>query len=328
MKSNFARSLAFVVSGILVPQPLFPATAAVKDDPRFHDHLKDSPKPTDIKFNCGNPEKQTLGQFLSRLDPDKRHTVRVTGACTENLAVIGFNRLTLLAEPGASISDASAGTDFVVNAQNTLTFDFEGFTVNGGLGVSCGEYSTCLFAGNTFQNSADSGVRLARATAILQGDTIQNNAGRGISMTAGAQATIFGETIQDNGAAGALVAFGSNLTVFGSTIQRSGGFGVRVLQHGTARIIDSTIQGNGIDGLRVESAGEASVENGGVGTTIAGNGGAGVRITDLSMVVFLGPDFISGNLGGSDVMCQPQFSATRGVFTDVVGATITSCIEP
>lgn len=147
-------------------------------------------------------------------------------------------------------------------------------------------------------------------------------------MVAGAQATVIGELIQNNGAAGAFAGFGSNLRLFGSTILNNGGFGVRVLQHGTARIGDSTIQGNGLDGLLVESAGQASVGNEGVGTTITGNGGAGVRITNLSMVVFVGPDTITGNHGGADVVCQPQFSATRGVFTDVVGATIVNCIEP
>jgi hypothetical protein len=329
MISNRAKLLAFVLSGILVPLPLLPTTAAaVEDELKFHNHLKDSPDPDEIKFNCANPQKQTLGQFLSRLDPDERHTVRVTGACTENLSVVGYNRLTLLAGAGASITDASGGTNFVIIVQNTFTFDFEGFIVNGGLGILCGEYSTCLLAGNTFQDSAGNGVELTRSTVIMQNDTIQNNAGRGISMIAGAQATIIGETIHDNGLAGAFVGFGSTLTVIGSTIQRSGGFGVRVLEHGSARILDSTIQGNAIDGLRVESAGQASVENGGVGTTITGNGGAGVRITDLSMVVFVGPDTITGNLGGTDVVCQPQFSATRGLFTDVVGATIANCVEP
>jgi len=58
--------------------------------------------------------------------------------------------------------------------------------------------------------------------------------------------------------------------------------------------------------------------------TITGNGGAGVLIHDLSMVTFIGAT-VTGNGGGTNVVCNPQFPATRGV-----GSTVgtTNCIEP
>jgi hypothetical protein len=58
--------------------------------------------------------------------------------------------------------------------------------------------------------------------------------------------------------------------------------------------------------------------------TITGNGGPGVLIHDLSMVTFTGAT-VTGNGGGTDVVCSPQYPVTRDVAT--TGGT-TNCIEP
>jgi len=83
------------------------------------------------------------------------------------------------------------------------------------------------------------------------------------------------------------------------------------------------------------SAGSIS-HNGGVGAqvregsiarlsgAITNNGGPGVLIHDLSMVTFDGAT-VTGNGGGTDVVRNPQYSATRGV-ADTGG--ITNCVEP
>ena len=36
---------------------------------------------------------------------------------------------------------------------------------------------------------------------------------------------------------------------------------------------------------------------------------------------------VTGNGGGTDVVCTPQVSATRNVFIDIGGGT-TNCVEP
>jgi hypothetical protein len=51
-----------------------------------------------------------------------------------------------------------------------------------------------------------------------------------------------------------------------------------------------------------------------------------VQIQDLSMATFSGAT-VTGNGGGTDVVCIPQFSATRGALSDIGGGT-TNCVEP
>jgi hypothetical protein len=59
-------------------------------------------------------------------------------------------------------------------------------------------------------------------------------------------------------------------------------------------------------------------------SSITGNAGKGVVYSDLSMGDF-GATTVSGNTGQPDVVCNPQFSATRG--TGTIGGT-TNCVEP
>jgi hypothetical protein len=84
-----------------------------------------------------------------------------------------------------------------------------------------------------------------------------------------------------------------------------------------------TIQDNDGHGIRVESASEASLGEG----SISNSGGAGVEIGDLSFVWFRGQVTMTGNHGGTDVECLPQFSATRGVLASI-GTGTTNCVEP
>lgn len=281
------------------------------------------PQPNQIQFNCNNAQHVTLSNFLAGLDPDKSSTILVSGTCTDNLHINGINRLTLLGAPGATINDASGGNDFVVTATNTLTFDFEGFTLNGGgAGFGCFNHSTCLLAGNTIQNSLGPGVIVNRSNAILQGDTIQNNGGRGVSALNAANVTLAGETVRNNGAAGIGAFYGTNLNVQFSTITSNGGVGgIRVADHSTLRLIDSTIQGNP-NGVSLESSSLGTFENFGAGSSITGNGNVGVLVQDQAFGDFSnGPNTITGNLSGTDVACVGQFPITLNAQTLIGGTT-------
>jgi len=284
------------------------------------------PQASAIKFNCNNAQGLTLSNFLAGIDPDKASTIFVSGTCTDNLHITGINRLTLLASPGATINDASGGNDFVVTATNTQTLDFEGFTINGGLGFACLSYSTCLLAGNTIQNSLGPGVVVNRSNAILQGDTIQNNAGRGVQALNGANVTLAGETVKNSGAAGVFARYGSNLNVQFSVITaNAGAAGIRVLEHSSLRLIDSTVSGNFSDGVNLESSSAGTFENFGAGSLITGNAGFGVLVADQSLADFTnGPDTVTGNLGGLDAACEGQFPVTLGAKTQIGGGT-TNC---
>ena len=61
-----------------------------------------------------------------------------------------------------------------------------------------------------------------------------------------------------------------------------------------------------------------------VGPTITGNGGVGVHLEDGAAAGFLAAN-ITGNLGGLDIECSPQFPITR--FIERTGG-ITNCVEP
>ena len=94
--------------------------------------------------------------------------------------------------------------------------------------------------------------------------------------------------------------------------------------HQDLRINDGTvIQGNAGHGIRVESASEAEVGS----LFINNNGGDGISIGDLSFVWFRGASNITGSLSSIDVVCRPQFSATRGTVGDLGGGK-TNCLEP
>lgn len=287
------------------------------------------PRRGEVPFHCGSPSGQTLSNFLAHLTPSTPHTIRVSGTCHENITVTGFNRLTLLASPGASINDASGGVNPVVTVLGASTFDFEGFTVNGGnTGLTCAEYSTCTFAGNVFQGSASDGVDIVRSNAIFGGDVMQNNAARGLGVLNDGSALLVQVTLQGNGAAGAAAVSGSNLTAVSTTAQSNGGQGLRVTTHATVRLFDCLITGNGGSGIFADAASEVNVTfPSTTGTIITNNGGFGVRLGDLSFASFEQGNSVTGNLAGTDVVCQPQFSATRGALTNINGG-ITNCVEP
>jgi hypothetical protein len=95
-----------------------------------------------------------------------------------------------------------------------------------------------------------------------------------------------------------LVQFGSTLELFGGSISHNGSVGAEVREGSAARFTS--------------------------GTAITNNAGPGVLIHNLAMVTFL-DSTVTGNGGGTDVACNPQYSATRGV-ADTGGTT--NCVEP
>jgi hypothetical protein len=84
---------------------------------------------------------------------------------------------------------------------------------------------------------------------------------------------------------------------------------------------DCTIQGNGGAGVRLRGGAYVAFAGG----TVTANAGAGVVLGDLVMVDFGAGTTVIGN-GATDVLCNPQFSATRGV--GATGGGTTNCVEP
>lgn len=289
------------------------------------------PQPGDIMVNCSLPGApvSSINAALAKLDPNRVNTVQVSGTCNENVTVQSFENLTLIANPGASINDASGGTLDVLDVADTHEFALEGFTINGA--VACFDYSLCRFSGNTVQASPGDGVAIVRARASFQGDTLQNNAGRGLSVLNSGIAVAINVTSQGNAAAGVIANAGGYLTTLNLVSRNNAGNGIRAANHSTLRLIDSTFTGNGLMGVVLDGSSEARFDTNVTGNLITGNFLAGVFLGDLSFAQFAGTDTIAGNNlghpGGLDVACGPQFSATRGALTNIGGGT-TNCVEP
>jgi Right handed beta helix region len=271
----------------------------------------DDAQNNEIAITCGNQrDNQSISGVLAHLDPTRPHTLRVSGTCKENVVIQSFDRLTLIANPGAAISDASTGNTAVVDIEDSQRITLQGFTINGGAtGVVCGDHSLCHFKGNTIQGVVNDGNGVSvigSSHATLEGDVIQNNAGEGLGIENGSsEASVSGAKIQYNGV-GIFVGLNSTLRADGTQIVYNGA-GVSLFNSSVARFGRSTI---------------------------TNNLGPGVYVQDLSFALFLPRGntntvaFNNTSTGGAgfDVYCEPKLSATRGAKN--IGGGTTNCVEP
>jgi hypothetical protein len=275
-----------------------------------------------IKVDCnkGGSISATLAH-LAQTGNSRGITILVSGTCKENISISRFDRLLLQGSPTATLQDASNGTAAVVNIVSSYDVTLQGFEINGGgAGVVCWYFSFCTLNHNTVQHSGGQGVFFGRSEGLLQGNNIANNASFGVEGNASKLQT-YTNTISNNGASGVIVD-GGNLTATSDTITSNGVFGIRLLNSSVARVFDLTIDDNSAAGVHLESGSTASFEQINTGNVITGNGRFGVSVNDLSFAGFVGSNTVNGNLAQPDVVCNPQYSATRGAGT--VGGT-TNC---
>jgi len=282
-----------------------------------------------LRVNCNSKKGLThISQAINILQHDASQgssTILVSGTCNENVVIQSLDNLTLTAQGGASINDSSGGNADVLDIVDSRRVSVNGFTINGGAnGVGCLDASQCRFSGNTVQGSANYGVVVNESQATFNGDTLQNHGGRGLSVIDHGTADAFGISVHGNGD-GIVLNSGAYVVIGNSTIQNNQRFGIFASNHSTVRCLPCTITNNSNDGVRLQKASEGAFDFG--GNTITSNGGAGVTLLDLSFASFDPGDVITGNLGGTDVVCNPQFSATRGALTNIGGGT-TTCTEP
>jgi hypothetical protein len=106
-----------------------------------------------------------------------------------------------------------------------------------------------------------------------------------------------------------------------ATIQNNSGSGIRTSLHNTVNLNSAVITGNSGDGVTLQFGSAMNL----IASSITNNGGHQVRIGDLSVAHFTG--FQSNTVSGAnfpDVVCDPQFSATRQLAANAPGAT-TNC---
>ncbi len=279
-----------------------------------------------VKVRCG-ASTSGINSALSRLDPTGPNTVIVSGTCRENVVIQSFDRLNLQAAPsGANINDMSGGNDPTIAILDSQRVALQGFTVNGGSpGILCGDNSLCRFSQNTVQGAADNGIIVSRSKSSFVGDVIQNNPFRGLVLREQSTAVISGVTLQGNSNAGADVHDGSFLYSFGATVQNNG-FGLRA-EESTLRIELTTISNNSLDGVQLQEGSNAWFSTVSGPNVVTGSGFQDVSVNDLSFASFDPGNVITGSLQPPDVVCNPQFSATRGAITNIGGGT-TNCQEP
>ena len=280
-----------------------------------------------LKVQCGvakttNP-LHTISAALSLLDPQGPNTITVSGTCNENVVIAGFNRLKLRTTTGATINDASGGTGFVVDIEDSTDIVLNGFTINGGVfGVACWNFSVCRFNGNTIQGASSGGISVnIKSQATLGSNTIQNNGVVGIGVGESSFVRSWGgNVIQNNLGGGVAVDYASSFESFGDTVQNNAGSGIDSF-HGYLLLLGTTVTGNLYYGVTVLGQSAADID---MNNVITGNGYSGVLVRDLSYAEFRDASTVTGN-GGWDVECQGQFTLVRG-FTNVGGAT-TNCTD-
>ena len=253
-------------------------------------------------------------------------TINVSGACHENVVIQSMDRLTLNAVNGASVTDASGGTLDVISISDSRDVAINGFTINGGAGtgngISCNEYSLCRLSGNVIQGAGNGGFALfGVSNATLDGDTLQNNGFAGLLIRTGSTVRLGLRPFTSRGNGQGINMGRKALAAIGAVIENNSDAGV-VVQEQSTLDFSGSISGNRSRGADVREGSVARF----VTATISGNAAEGVLVHDLSMVSFGGAT-VTGNHGVNDVVCAPQFAATRGTTTDINGGT-TNCIEP
>jgi len=276
-----------------------------------------------LNVYCGQKKRlpNSITAALKLINPAGPNTLTISGTCKENVAIQGFNRLTLISTTGATINDASGGTGFVVDIDDSTDIVLNGFTINGGVfGVACWDFSVCRFNGNTIQGASAGGISVnIKSQATLGSNTIQNN-GQGIVVEGGSFVRSWGgNVIQNNLLDAVTVDTAGSFESFGDTLQNNVGSGMSSF-HGDLLLIGTTVTGNGGYGVVVVEQSHVDIW---FNNVITGNGISGVLLRDLSYAEIDGANTIIGNGSGTDVECQDYFTVVRGV-TNIGGGT-TNC---
>jgi len=257
----------------------------------------------DSKVNCNSPGANgRLANVLSRLDPGETNVVHVSGKCHENLVITGFDRLSLIADPGAVLEDASGGQLAVVEIRDSQRVVVQGFTIRGGNeGLFCRNFSFCRFIDDTIEgtsnkgtndpagiwiavsgarltnvvvrDAAEQGIALYQARVIAENVSISNVTagdrypGIGINMVQSSQLDGGGTgpvTIQDTAGPGVVVRDASHLGLGQLSVKRSGLDGIQLWNGSNAVLFGPTVTANAQHGVLVGAGSNLELQGGAV----------------------------------------------------------------
>jgi hypothetical protein len=275
-----------------------------------------------VKVNC-SPTKgkpQTITAALAALPSKEPNTLLVLGTCNENVNITAIDHLTITGDP-TTVLNALDPNSATITIHDSQDITLNNLLINGATnsdGVDCQENSLCRLNNVTIQHAGATGLAAGSGSAMFVTDCqIQNNGDQGIWVGESSHLLVAGSTIQSNATEGisigngAVVHLSGDAANVGNTIRNNFGNGIDSF-HGSVQIpggTNSTISGNSGDGVQLEGASAGYI----VGVTITGNVGHGVRIGDLSFAQFKGNGNSIANNNAPNVICDPVYSAVRGV---------------
>lgn len=279
---------------------------------------------TTLTVDCSHPPTATrlasiggalkvLAGPLGLLGPN---TINVSGACNENIAIDGMINLTLTAQPGASITDASGGAQAAINVTRSTNFALNNFAVRGGggifsTGIACTTNSTCYLSSNDIQNPSGTGIVGAIGAAVSLDHDVVERSVAGLILVDASRGELLTATIRNNTGPGVVASTHSFLvTNFSTTIANNGGIGVFLADHSSAQITATSVSANAGVGVFAQSGSEVLFYP--PLSTISGNAN-GVAVQDLSWANFLNAAVtVSGSTNQPDIQCWGHFSGAAG----------------
>jgi hypothetical protein len=297
---NFRITLAFAACGVAIS--MFTSVAQAGDS----------------KVNCSSPGANgKISNVLSRLNPADTNVVRVSGHCHENLVIQGFDRLSLIAEPGAVIEDASGGQLNVVYISDSQRVVIQGFTIQGGSsGVVCNNFSFCHFIGDTVEGTKTGpGIVVGGSQAQFNNILVRDTAGDGIFLYH-SKSTGTNVSITDTAGTG-MVLINSDVGGGGNfTIQRTKGDGIYAQSTSHLDLSPLKVTDAGGNGVWIARGSSADM----YGVTIANNQQTGVLL-HLGSTASIGDGNVTNNAsGGIVVMFESNAYINGTVVTNNQGA--------
>jgi hypothetical protein len=282
-----------------------------------------------IRVDCGSStaKVKTIAAGLNLLGNLHPAVLLLSGTCHEDVLIEGLADITLQGNPTATIdggTDPNTATVLILGSQNIALNNLT--ITGGGEGVGCIRESYCTLTRVTIHDSIGDGAGVSSGAHLDFLDClIQNNADTGLNVGHGT-ANFVGGRISGNASDGVLVRVGGIFAAApadendNTTIQNNGGNGIRASLHNTVNLQSAVITDNAVDGVTLQLGSAMNAQS----SNISNNGGHQVRIGDLSVARFSGgsTNKVTG-VNFPDVVCDPQFSATRQL-SNAPGAT-TNC---
>jgi hypothetical protein len=280
-----ARVVAPVVASLFLPVFALHASAATKVD-------------------CAKGE--SINAALAKLPKTRPQTLTVSGTCAEDILIVGFDDLALLAAPDAVLTNLSDASTAVIRIEASRRISISGFRITITGGAQAVDLWDCVACDLTrLTVTGGGGIRYERnSSGEVTASTVTNAR---VAILAGQASTVnLRDSLLDN-TGFTPPRFGSGIITFDATVFVEGtsirGFGNGALVSSGALSLVSgnilpnpdpvTFESNGV-GIQVGRRGSVTF-GGGTAVTITGNGTGG----DFSGGIVVDGGFLSNNAGAS-----------------------------